>query len=116
MPITNKNKVDAVMMALTSNKNLTDSLMEIVGEKIGENDVPKITKNDVMLMIQNSKILESIVDVAVKNADKETGDEKKTNKKVITGAKRLVNKMKPMTSSPQKMEGQIDDLKKLLGV
>ena len=40
----------------------------------------------------------------------------KTNKKVITGAKRLVNKMKPMTSSPQKMEGQIDDLKKLLGV
>lgn len=122
--VTNTQKIEAIMMALENKMTLQESLKEVVsstsnapgGVTIDKEDVPKITRDHVKMMISLSRTLDGIVDNAVKNSDKETGDEKKSNKKIITGAKRMVKKLKPMTMTPKKLGETIDDLKKHLDV
>lgn len=124
MAISNAMKIEAIQRALNSNKNLKTCLQDVASEKsdapggvtISDEDVPSVREDDLRMMFAVQRTMDNIVEGAIKNSEKETGDEKKTNKNVIAGAKRLAKKIKPMTMSPSKMEDVVNQLKNHLGV
>lgn len=122
--ISNAMKIEAIQMALSSNKNLKQTLQEVAsknsnapqGVTISDEDVPTITDNHLKMMFAVSKPMDGIIEMSVKNSDKETGDEKKGNRKVISEVKKLVKKIKPMNITPSKLDEVVNKMKNQLEI
>ena len=122
--ISNAMKIEAIQMALTSNKNLKQALQEIAtaksdapgGVSISDEDVPSISSDHLKMMLALQRPMDGIIEMSVKNADKETGDEKKGNKKVISEVKKLVKKIKPMNMTPSKLDDVVKQMRNQLEI
>lgn len=126
--ITTNDKVEAIMLALSTPKTLKDCLEQVCGKrtdsvsgtaKFSQSDVPSVSEEHVKMMLSLMKPLNNLIDSGVKKAEKsvkESPDEKKGNKAIISEVKKMARKLKPMEQAPSKLNQNVNELKKTLGI
>ena len=123
--ITTGDKIEAIMLALSTPKTLKDCLEQVCGKrsdspsgtfKFSQSDVPSVTEGHIKMMLSLMKPLNNLIESGAKKAAKESPDDKKGNKAVIAEVKKLAKKLKPMKQAPAKLDQNVKELKKTLGI
>ena len=123
--ITTSDKVEAIMLALSTPNTLKDCLEKVCGKRsdspsgtvrLSESDVPSVTEEHIKMMLTLMKPLNNLIESGVKKAEKESPDEKKGNKTLIAEVKKIAKKLKPLEQAPHKLNQNVKDLKKALKI
>ena len=123
--ITTSDKVEAIMLALSTPKTLKDCLEQVCGKrsdaipgtvKFSQSDVPSVTEGHIKMMLTLMKPLNNLIESGVKKAEKESPDEKQGNKAVISEVKKIAKKLKPLEQAPHKLNQNVKNLKKILKI
>ena len=113
------------MLALSTPKTLKDCLEQVCGKrsdspsgtvKFSQSDVPSVTEGHIKMMLTLMKPLNNLIESGVKKAEKESPDEKQGNKAVISEVKKIAKKLKPLEQAPHKLNQNVKELKKTLGI